>query len=144
MTSPAEYPTTFPKSFRPDYLGWCSAHHSAACRIHEGATEIHQWTTRLGIRTQASEEHFDDLLTVSSKEESLDLASRNYSASGRQAHLCRYKARQTWKLHIEEMDARAVRRPGIVRKLSGPTWGSNSKILKTFCTGAVQPMTQCV
>ena len=49
-------------------------------------------------------------------------------------------SRLTWKPHLEEMEARGRRRLVIMRKLSGTTWGANSKILKTVYTGSVRPV----
>ena len=48
-------------------------------------------------------------------------------------------SRLTWKPNLEEMEARGRRRLAIMRKLSGTTWGANSKILKTVFTGSVRP-----
>ena len=48
--------------------------------------------------------------------------------------------RLSWKPHIEDMEARGIRRLAIMRKLSGTTWGANTKILKSVYTGTVRPV----
>ena len=46
----------------------------------------------------------------------------------------------TWKPHIEDLEARGIRRLALMRKLSGTTWGASSSILKTVYTGTVRPV----
>ena len=48
--------------------------------------------------------------------------------------------RLTWKPHLEDMEARGIRRLALMRKLSGTTWGATSSILKTVYTGSVRPV----
>ena len=48
--------------------------------------------------------------------------------------------RLTWKPHLEEIEARGIRRLAMMRKLSGTKWGAYSKILKKVYTGAVRPV----
>ena len=48
--------------------------------------------------------------------------------------------RLTCKPHLEEIEARGIRRLAVMRKLSGTKWGANPRLLKTVYTGAVRPV----
>ena len=48
--------------------------------------------------------------------------------------------RLTWKTHLEAVAARPVRKLGLLKKLAGTTWGSDTNILRRVYTGAVRPI----
>ena len=51
-------------------------------------------------------------------------------------------SRLTWKAELDYVRNRAVKRVGILRKLSGTTWGANARILKSVYTSNVRPVTE--
>ena len=46
--------------------------------------------------------------------------------------------RLTWKPYLEDLEARGIRRLGLMQKLAGSTWGAISSILKTVYTETVR------
>ena len=48
--------------------------------------------------------------------------------------------RLTWKTHLEAVAARPVRKLGLLKKLAGTTWGTDTNILLRVYTGAVHPI----
>ena len=48
--------------------------------------------------------------------------------------------RLTWRAHIQAANNKASRKLLLMKKLSGTTWGANTKVLKQVYTGAVRPV----
>ena len=48
--------------------------------------------------------------------------------------------RLTWRTHIQAANSKASRKLLLMKKLSGTTWGANTKVLKQIYTGAVRPL----
>ena len=48
--------------------------------------------------------------------------------------------RLTWRTHIQAANNKASRKLHLMKKLSGTTWGANTKVLKQVYTGAVRPV----
>ena len=50
-----------------------------------------------------------------------------------------YDKKLSWKPHIQKAEGKARRKLGILRKLSGTTWGANEKILKGMYNQGIKP-----
>ena len=50
--------------------------------------------------------------------------------------------RLTWKPHREAVEAKAIKKLAMMKKLVGTTWGASSNILKQVFTGAVRPVVE--
>ena len=48
--------------------------------------------------------------------------------------------RLTWRTHTQAVNSKASRKLLLTKKLSGTTWGANTKVLKQVYTGAVRPV----
>ena len=52
--------------------------------------------------------------------------------------------RLTWRTHIQAANIKASRKLLLMKKLSGTTWGANTKVLKQVYTGAIRPVMKYV
>ncbi|KAK7096645.1 hypothetical protein V1264_003726 [Littorina saxatilis] len=127
-----------------DLAIWSSAEHttSAAHRIQDGVKRIHQWTEDWGLQLNRVKSVATVFSLSTSKEKvNLKLGESALPQVETPTFLgVKLDSRLTWKPHLEEIEARGIRRLAIMRKLSGTTWGANSQILKTVYTGAVRPV----
>ena len=127
-----------------DLAIWSAAEHttSAAYRIQEGVTRIKKWTEDWGLelnRVKSVATVFS--LSTAKDKVHLKLGETTLPQTDAPTFLgVKLDSRLTWKSHIEETGARAIKRLAIMRKLSGTSWGSSSRILKTVYTATVRPV----
>ena len=104
----------------------------------EQGRAVNKW---LGSLDQWSEDTSHSFLPLHPQRKSRHKAWRQDTTPSRDPHLFRVKldTRLSWKLHIEDMETKGIKKLAGLKKLSGTHWGVNSKILKTVYMGAVRP-----
>ena len=121
----------------------CVSEHTgtAVYRIQQALQNVQAWADDWGIninriKTQAT------LFPLSTAKEQVNLKLGNEQLLQTDTPTflgVKLDQRLTWKPHIQETENRAIRKLGLMKKLSGISWGANSKILKQVYTGAVRP-----
>ena len=111
-------------------------------RIQQTVKQIQKWTEHWGLKLNKNKT-VTSVFSLSTQKESIkvkleeDVLPQVDTSTFLGVKL---DSRLTWKPHLEEMEARGRRCLAIMRKLSGTTWGADSKILKTVYTGTVRPV----
>ena len=115
---------------------------TAAYRLQMSVDRIEQWTKDWGleinkVKTVAT------LFTLSTSKEKIKIKLGNTTLPQEDTPTflgVKLDKHLTWKPHIEDLEARGIRKLALMRKLSGTTWGATSSILKTVYTGTVRPV----
>ena len=127
-----------------DLAVWSAAEHttSAAHRIQGAVQKIHQWTEDWGLQISEVKTQTTVFSLSTSKEKvTIKLGDKILPQVETPTFLgVKLDTRLTWKPHIEDMEAKGIRKLGLLKKLSGTTWGANTKVLKTVYTGTVRPV----
>ena len=141
--------TTIPKHVSntlhaDDLAVWSASEQTstAAYRLQMTVERIEQWTKDWGleinrVKTVAT------LFSLSTSKEKIKIKLGNTVLPQEDTPTflgVKLDKHLTWKPHIEDLEARGIRRLALMRKLSGTTWGATSSILKTVYTGTVRPV----
>ena len=133
------------KSLHADDLAvWTTSEYtsSARVRLQETVNRIAQWTKEWGLTINATKTCVT-LFSLSTKKEGVKIelhdtilpVVENPTFLG-----VTFDPRLTWKLHLDAVEGRSIRRLSLMKKLAGTTWGSNLGVLKQLYTGAVRPV----
>ena len=127
-----------------DLAVWSASEHisTATYRIQQTVKQIQKWTEHWGLKLNKNKT-ITSVFSLSTQKESIKVKLEEDVLPQVDTPTflgVKLDSRLTWKPHLEEMEARGRRRLAIMRKLSGTTWGANSKILKTVYTGSVRPV----
>ena len=124
-----------------DLAIWSAAEQTstAAYRLQMSVDRIEQWSKDWGleinkVKTVAT------LFTLSTSKEKIKIKLGNTTLPQEDTPTflgVKLDKHLTWKPHIEDLEARGIRKLALMRKLSGTTWGATSSILKTVYTGTV-------
>ncbi|KAK7108155.1 hypothetical protein V1264_015944 [Littorina saxatilis] len=127
-----------------DLAVWHASEHTttAAYRLQQSVDSIKKWTDDWGLeinRVKTVSTVFS--LSTSKEKVQLKLGDTVLPQVDTPTFLgVKLDRRLSWKPHIEDMESRGIKRLALMRKLSGTTWGANSKILKKVYTGTVRPV----
>ena len=126
-----------------DLAVWSASEHisTATYRIQQTVKQIKKWTEHWGLKLNKNKTA-TSVFSLSTQKEFIKVKLEDVLPQVDTPTFLGVKldSRLTWKPHLEEMEARGRSRLAIMRKISGTTWGANSKILKTVYTGTVRPV----
>ena len=115
---------------------------AAGSRIQTALDKLSEWTDNWGVELNKTKTVYT-VFSLSPKVEVLNLRfqGRKLELDETPKYLgLKLDRRLTWKTHLEEAQAKAMRRLSIMKKLAGTTWGAVPKVLKTIYTGAIRPV----
>ena len=129
-----------------DFAVWCAEEHTttAVHRIQNTINEVCSWTERWALQLNTTKT-VSTLFTLSTAKEKVSLRLNNQPVPQVETPTflgVTLDTRLTWKPHLEAVEAKAIRKLAIMKKLAGTTWGANSDILKQVYTGAVRPVVE--
>ena len=127
-----------------DLATWNAADYTttAAYRLQGTVDRIQKWTDDWGLDINKVKT-VSTVFSLSTSKENIQLKLDNVILPQVETPTflgVKLDSRLTWKPHLEEVEARSIRKLAIMRKLAGTTWGASSSILKNVYTGSVRPI----
>ena len=127
-----------------DLAIWTEAEYlsTAAYKIQRSVDQIHQWTEKWGLQLNTVKS-VTSVFSLSTAKENIQIKLGNSILPQVDTPTflgVKLDTRLTWNPHLQETEARSIRKLGIMKKLSGTSWGADANILKTVYTGAVRPV----
>ena len=129
--------------YADDLVMWCTEEHAttAQLRLQEAANTLSNWTQDWCVKINKTKS-FTTLFTLSTKAKHvkimLDDVELQYTDSTTYLGVT-FDKRQTWRNHINSIEAKARRKLALIRKLAGTQWGAAETVLKNVYIGAIRP-----
>jgi ribonuclease HI len=129
--------------YADDVVLWCADEHATTAnyRMQRAADMLIKWAEKWHV-TINTEKTSTTLFSLSPKDKAtkLYLGATLIKEESNPTYLgVTFDKRLTWNKHIENIEGKARRRLGLLRKLAGTNWGANERTLKKTYNGVIRP-----